>query len=118
MVDWNPMPQLAEDLDRPVLRHTDLPSLEQATIESICAFKQHVAMRHIMDGDYAKADQLLDAITDNYLSYSNWDQAVLMHMNLMKKLGRTQEIQRDIARLREYAMASPEVLSEINGDPQ
>src|SRR5262249_2049540 len=33
MVDWNPVPRLIPDLDRPVLRHTDMASLEQASIE-------------------------------------------------------------------------------------
>jgi hypothetical protein len=117
MVDWNPMPHLEADLDRPVLKQTDLPSLEQATVESICAFKQHIALRHIMDGDYAKADQILDGIIDNYLNYSNWEQAVVMHMNLMKKLGAPRKSNVASPRLRECAMPSP-VLSGIDSDIQ
>jgi hypothetical protein len=112
MVDWNPGPQLIPDLDRPVLKHTDVTSLEQASIESVCAFKHQIALRHILDGDYAQADQMLDSIIDNYLNYSQWDQAVVQHLQLMKKMGRPQEVKRDIARLKEYAMASPDVIAQ------
>ncbi|MFO1519706.1 MAG: hypothetical protein U1F57_08620 [bacterium] len=113
MVDWNPMPRLIPDLDRPVLRHTDLPSLDQASIEAVASFKHNMAYRHIMDGDYAQADKILDSITDNYLNYSQWEQAVLQHMQIMKKLGRQDEIKRDLARLREYAQVSPDALARL-----
>jgi len=113
MVDWNPMPTMIPDLERPVLKTTDTPSLEQASIESVAAFKHHIALRHIVDGEFSKAHEILDSIAENYLNYSQWERAVLLHMSLMKKLGRTEDIQRDVARLREYAMTSPAVLSEI-----
>src|SRR5262249_41010586 len=112
MVDWNPVPRMIPDLDRPVLRHTDMASLEQASIESVAAFKHQVALRHMLDGEYDKACQVLDGVIDNYLNYSHWDQAVLLHISVMKKLGRQNEIQRDLNRLREYAINNPELLSE------
>jgi hypothetical protein len=118
MVDWNPVPRLIPDLDRPVLRHTDVASLEQASIESVAVFKHQIALRHILDGEYAKASQVLDGVIDNYLNYSHWDQAVLLHISVMKKLGRQDEIRRDLNRLREYAMTNPELISQAEREIQ
>jgi len=113
MVDWNPSPRLIPDLDRPVLRVADVASLEQASIESVASFKHQVAMRHILDGEYDKAGRVLDGVIDNYMNYSHWDQAVVMHLSVMKKLGRQDEVRRDLKRLREYAMSNPEFVSQV-----
>ncbi len=112
MVGWQAPVHFVEDLDQPVLRHTDVSSLEQASIESVAAFKHQLAMRHILDGDYEQAHALLENITDNYLNYSHWEQAVLQHMRLVKKMGRTYEVKRDLDRHHEYAMATPEVIQQ------
>ncbi|GEM_PF-2108298 len=112
MVGWQPQARLIEDLDRPVLRHADVASMEQASIEAVASFKHQLAMRHILDGEYEQADRILDSITDNYLNYSHWEQAVLQHMRLMKKMGRENEMKRDLARLHEYALATPDVIRQ------
>ncbi|MBL7685507.1 MAG: hypothetical protein JNK65_05680 [Deltaproteobacteria bacterium] len=107
MVDWNSAPRLIPDLDRPVMRSVDLASIEQTSVDSVAGFKHLLAMRHIMDGDYERAHQLLASIADRNLDYSQWQQVVMLHMNLMKKLGREEDVQRDLARLKEYAVAVP-----------
>jgi len=112
MVGWQPALHLVADLDRPVLRHTDVGSLEQASIEAVASFKHQLAMRHILDGEYDKAHEVLHNIADNYMNYSHWEQAVLQHMRLMKKMGRQDEMRNDLARLQEYAMATPEVINQ------
>lgn len=112
MVGWQSPVRLLEDLDRPVLRHTDVLSLEHASIEAVASFKHQLAMRHIVDGEYEKAHMVLDNIADNYLNYSHWEQAVLQHMRLAKRMGRGDEVQKDLNRLREYAMATPELVRQ------
>lgn len=112
MVGWQPTQRFIEDLDRPVLRHTDLVSLEQASIEAVASFKHQLAMRHMLDGEYEKAHVVLESITDHYLNYTHWEQAVLQHMRLMKKMGRDDDMKHDLARLREYAMATPAVVQQ------
>ncbi len=116
MVGWQAPVHFVEDLDRPVLRHTDVSSLEQQSIESVASFKHQLAMRHILDGEYEKAHALLDNITDNYLNYSHWEQAVLQHMRLVKQMGRTYEVKRDLDRLHEYAMATPDVIAQAEAE--
>lgn len=116
LIDWNTMPQLDPTLDRPVLKHANMTNLEDAAIEAVASFKHQVAMRHILDGEYTQACKVLDSVIDNYFNYSHWEQAVLLHISVMKKLGRQNEIQRDLNRLREYAMASPDAIAMIESE--
>lgn len=112
MVGWQAPIHFVEDLDKPVLRHTDVSSLEQASIEAVASFKHQLAMRHILDGELEEAHAILENITDHYMNYSHWEQAVLQHMRLVKKMGRQNEVQEDLDRLHEYAMATPEVIQQ------
>lgn len=112
MVGWEPPMRFVEDLDRPVLTHTDTGSLEQASIEAVASFKHQLAMRHIVDGEYEQAHVVLNNIANNYMNYSHWEHAVLQHMRLMKKMGRDEEMKKDLGRLQEYAMATPEVIRQ------
>lgn len=118
MVGWQSPVHLMEGLDRPVLWHTDVTSLEHASIEAVASFKHQLAMRHILDGEYEKAHRVLDNIADNYLNYSHWEQAVLQHMRLAKRMGREDDVQKDLSRLREYAMATPEVIQQAELEAQ
>ncbi len=111
MVDWNENPRVDADLDQPVLKTAELSGLEQASIESIASFKHQIAIKHMMDGDDQKASQILESLIENDLTYSQWDQAVFQHLQLMKRMGRNQEMKKDIARLKEYASAQQEVIA-------
>lgn len=111
MVDWNANPRVDADLDQPVLKTAELSGLEQASIESIASFKHQIAIQHMMDGDDQKASQILGSLIENDLTYSQWDQAVFQHLQLMKRMGRNQEMKKDIARLKEYASAQQEVIA-------
>ncbi len=111
MVDWNENPRVDPDLDQPVLKTAELSGLEQASVESIAAFKHQMAVKYMIDGEDQKASQLLESLIENDLNYSHWDQAVFEHLQLMKKAGRNQEVKKDIARLKEYASAQQEVIA-------
>ncbi len=113
MSDWNPNLRLIPDLDRPVLSKVDVSNLDQATTEAVASFKHQLALRHMIDGDYAAVCGILDQVVENDMNYSQWDQAVILHMRVLKKLGRTEEVKKDLSRLKEYALASPEILSEF-----
>lgn len=111
MVDWSSDPKVLPDLDRPVLKTAELPSLEQASVESMAAFKHQRAIHYITDGDDQSASKLLSAVIENDLNYSHWDQAVVQHLALMKKMGRHQEMKKDLARLKEYASMNQEMIA-------
>ncbi|MBF0492435.1 MAG: hypothetical protein HQM15_06610 [Deltaproteobacteria bacterium] len=112
MLDWNPLPRLTPDLDRPVLKYTSLGSLEQSSLEAVSTFQHQIAMRHILDGDYQQASQALLQVIDRDERYSQWEQAMMLHLLLMKRMGQQQEIQRDLNRLKAYAYARPELLQK------
>ncbi len=112
MVGWQPTLRYVEDLDRPMLRHADLGSLEHASLEGLASFKHQLAMRHIIDGEYDKAHVVLNNIANNYMDYSHWEQAVLQHLKLMKSMGRDDDMRTDLSKLQEYAMATPDVIRQ------
>jgi len=112
MVDWNSTLSLIPDLERPVLRHIDVAGIEQSTIEAVASFQHQIAMRHIIDKDYAKAEQVLGQLINQHLEYSHWGQAVVQHMNLMKSMGRMDQVSHDLSYLKEYAQASPELIAQ------
>lgn len=111
MVDWETHSELSPGLDRPVLKTAELPSLEQASTESVASFKHQRAMHYMVDGDYQKASEVLGALIENDLNYSRWEEAVMQHLELMKKMGRSQEMKKDLARLKEYASANHDLIA-------
>lgn len=98
------------DLERPLIQKTDLSSLEQSSNESVSSFKHQFAIRYMLDGEYDKACALLDQLIESNFDYSLWSQAVFDHLNLMKKMGKKEEMKRDLARLKEYAMTNPDLV--------
>ncbi len=112
MLDWNPLPRVTPDLDKPVLKLTSLGSLEQNSIEAVSTFQHQIAMRHLMDGDFQQASQALNQVIDRDQRYSQWEQAMMQHLHLMKQMGQEEGIQRDLARLKSYAYATPELMQK------
>ncbi len=92
------------------------PLSEQVLAEEIAAFKHLHALHYLWDEEYEKAHQLLADLIEQDLNYSRWDEAVLQHIHVMKKMGRTHEAKRDVARLREYAHMSPDSISQVESE--
>jgi len=112
MADWNTALSVIPDLERPVLRHVDVAGIEQSTIEAVASFQHQIALRHLIDKDYARAEQVLNQLITQHLDYSHWGQAVVQHMNLMKSMGRMDQVSHDLSYLKEYAQASPELIAQ------
>jgi len=111
-VGTNLNPTLKANLEKPLLLAQDLNQMENISMESIANFKHQIAVKHLMDGDEEKASAILGEVINQNLNYSHWELAVIQHLAIMKKLGKTEEVQKDLARLREFAMTSSGMIEE------